>query len=328
MILLISFVSYDMNTLFPKTNITCDFLNVLCNIHIVRHYDAESFNCQLERESERESFVQLCFLVNEHLWIKYWFGRLYVVAKLYRYSSQVCVCVCVCVLKALIRACLLGLHPSRCYANLAATLCSPRQQNVGVQSSTQNPACAENTALMGEPYNWICFKWMKNKNELEVILSHVVHWSSQCYDFRRYKIINCLCVMSVLFFSESLKKLNDKQIKELIVFLFFTGVYRRSSNSCVHLWWPYENQNMALHYHTLQWTHSSQCLGCKCESLFMWIKKILFNISHTKWYATWMTFYVDQNLQRTQNTLFWILSPIMQCARFDHWFSLQQKKQK
>ncbi len=26
--------------------------------------------------------------------------------------------------------------------------------------------------------------------------------------------------MSVLFFSESLKKLNDKQIKELIVFLF------------------------------------------------------------------------------------------------------------
>ncbi len=92
MILLI----YHMhNTLFPKTNITCDFLNVLCNIHIVRHYDAESFNCQLERESERESFVQLCFLVNEHLWIKYWFGRLYVVAKLYRYSSQVCVCVCV-----------------------------------------------------------------------------------------------------------------------------------------------------------------------------------------------------------------------------------------
>ncbi len=58
MLLLISFVSYDMNTLFPKTNITCDFLNVLCNMHIVHHY---SFSCQLEREREREFCPTLLF---------------------------------------------------------------------------------------------------------------------------------------------------------------------------------------------------------------------------------------------------------------------------
>lgn len=141
-----------------RTNITCDFLNVLCNIHMVRHYDAESFSCQLERES----FVQLCFLVNEHLWIKYRFGRLYVVAKLYRYSSQVCVCVCVYTggIDQSVSAGITSL-PLLCQPRSYPPF--PRQQNVGVQSSTQNPACAGNTALMREPYNLICFKLMKNK---------------------------------------------------------------------------------------------------------------------------------------------------------------------
>jgi len=89
----------------------------------------------------------------------------------------------------------------------------PRQQNVGVQSSTQNSACAENTALMREPCNLICFKLIKNKKSLDVILSHVFLWSSRCYDFgihgncnNDWKIMSMFFVWYLSYYILKIKK--------------------------------------------------------------------------------------------------------------------------
>lgn len=74
------------------------------------------------------------------------------------------------------------------------------------------------------------------------------------------------------------------------------GVHRGSSDFGVHLRWPHENQDVALHYLTLQRAHSSKHAGRSCESN----KWTCFGLIH------FCSFPLKQ-MNRFPDQIFWIL---------------------